>query len=115
MSMRLKKFAIVGLRSSDTILSVKKGLEDLEGIDPFQQNLYFNMPVAFGGGMRRVRLTDESTLADYGIEKNATLTFELALRASNSVYVKSGFTGDIIAVIDLDSSDTVETFQEEGS
>ncbi|KAI8359601.1 ubiquitin-related domain-containing protein, partial [Mortierella sp. GBAus27b] len=56
--------------SSQTIMEVKKSIQDAQGIPPYQQMLFF-------GGCK---LEDTRTLADYNILKESTLYLILSLR-----------------------------------
>jgi hypothetical protein len=97
--------------SDETILDVKKKLVLIDGslLPPSQQRLYDHSmqfyPCAIDGSM-----DDELFLVDYEIEEGAVLQLEFVEPEFSNIYVKN-LQSDIVAVIDLNVTDTVETFK----
>ena len=64
------KTAVLEVEPSDSVLSVKQKLEDVEGVPVNQQRLIF----------ADKQLDDEKTLSDYNIQKDAEIKLVLKMR-----------------------------------
>ena len=82
------------VESSATIENVKTKIQDIEGIPPDQQHLFFNGHL----------LNDKRTVRDYRVPKEAILV--LKPRCNILIFVKT-LTGKILA-LDVEPSDTIK-------
>jgi len=85
------------VQSSDTIGKVKSKIQDKEGIPP-ELRREFRLQLIFGGQL----LEDARVLADYGVQKQATLHL---VRCTMQIFVKT-LTGKTIT-LEVQSSDTI--------
>ena len=82
------------VESSATIENVKTKIQDIEGIPPDQQHLFFNGHL----------LNDKRTVSDYSVPKEAIVV--LKPRCNILIFVKT-LTGKILA-LDVEPSDTIK-------
>ena len=84
----------------EKVLDVKENIEDIEGVPPEQQILFF----------KGKQLEDRKVLSEYNIKKERTLHLVVRLRPCMYIFVKI-FTGKTTA-IKVKESDTIENVKE---
>ena len=83
----LERTLTLMVNPADTILNVKRKIQDKEGIQPNQQQIFFN----------RKQLENERTLSDYGIQQESVLGFISSVSGDMQIFVKT-LTGKVLTL-----------------